>query len=296
MGDNGRGSKPRREGGGVGGGRSGQARARGGGEEPEALRQAAVLVETANSWVAKGSAAGAVDAMEALCRVGRREVQGGVLDAVKAMITNGCKAIASPDLASCRTPAETRVFLRAVQRMLYQEALTLEASARQDAVERLLSLLTSTHKAVQARGQSPVAAAGVDTAALEQLQLLLELSRTVGCFVYEAPTVSGEILTPLVTALQPLLEFPRDLPTSSSANVAATLLQKEQQQQQPQLLLARHTRVLASACSADALANATAGLGRAAETLATDIIPQFTINLHAWSALLTGRNSEKSAL
>jgi hypothetical protein len=229
--------------------------------------------------------------MDALSRISRSEIQGDAIDTVRAMIQQGCKVISSSDTASCWKPADVKVFLRAVQRMLYQEAFTMEETTRRESVEFLLTLLTSTHKTVQQIGQTTASSAAVDDGDLERLQLLLELSRTVGCLLYEVPTVSGEILKALVMALRPLLEFPRDMPTSSSAVVAATLMQKEQQQQQqqpqPLLLHARHTRVLISACSSDALANASAGLGRAADTFATDMIPQLTINLLAWSALVT---------
>jgi len=276
------------------GGRNGAARPRGGGgEDSQAVRQAAALVATTRSWVEQGSSVGeaAVRAMEALCRVGRREIQGDAVNAVRAMIAEGCSAIAAPDAASCRTPTEVLWFLRAVQRMLYQESLKMEDAARRHSVDTLLTLLTATHSAVQMLGQAP--APDSTGASYLDLQLLLELSRTVGCFLYEAPTVSAEILPRLITVLRPLLEFPRDMPTTNSAVVAATLLQR-QQQQQPQQLHSRHTRALLSACSADALANATAGLGRATDSYAIDVFPQLVINLHAWSSLVTASLSLES--
>jgi hypothetical protein len=272
--------EPRREGGGRE--RAPERRARRGGDDDAAVRQVVALVEVTRGWLNGGSSADddVVRAMTALSRVGRREVQGEALPAVQAMIQEGCQAIVAPGR---RKPADTLLFLQVVQRMLYQEALTLEESSRQQAVERVLAVLAATHASVQQQAWS----AAPDADAIAELQLLLELTRAVGCFLYEVPAVSGQVLATLVCSLQPLLEFPRDMPTSSSAVVAATLLQQQQQQQQPQLLLVRHAHVLLSACSADALANAAAGLGRIAETFATDVIPQLVVNLHAWSSLVT---------
>jgi hypothetical protein len=280
--------EPRRDGGGRGG-PAPERRARGGGpsDDPAAARQVAALVEATRSWLRRDGTADedAMRAMAALCRIGRREVQGEAVPAVQAMIHEGCEAIAAPGAACSRKPADVLLFLQVVQRMLYQEALKLEESSRQQAVERVLAVLAATHAAVQQR--APASCAVPDADAIEELQLLLELTRAVGCFLYEVPAVSGQVHETLVRTLQPLLEFPRDMPTSSSAVVAATLLQQQQQQQQPQLLQARHTRVLLSACSADALANAAAGLGRTAETFASDMIPQLVVNLRAWSSLVT---------
>ena len=272
-----------------GGGRRQRGPTRDGGgrdrDQPDAVRHAAGLVEGALCWVDGGGGGdGALQAMAALSRAGRREIQGDTIDAVRAMIERGCKAIADPASAGARHPSEVLLFLRAVQRMLYQEALKLEDSARRAAVERLLTLMSLARKTADERSREAMAGANAHVDELEQLRLVLELARTVGCFLYETPAVSGEILPKIVDAFRPLLTFPSDMPTSSSAVVAATLLQQEQQQTQRQR--ARQTRVLLSACSADALANATAGLGRAVETLAGDVLPTLILNLNAWSSLV----------
>ena len=228
---------------------------------------------------------GASHAMAALCRLGRREVQGDAVVTVQAIIQDGCKAIAVPDSLNCRRSVDVLLFLRAVQRMLYQDALKMEDSARQQAVEHLLALLTSTYRTTQ--HDASVSPVTCNAFSQDDMQLQLELTRTVGCLLYEAPAVSGLVLTTLVISLRPLLEFPRDMPTSSSAVVAATMLQQQQQQQQPQVQAARHTRVLLSACSAEALANANDGLGRGAEPFAIEVIPKLVMNLNAWSSLVT---------
>ena len=250
--------------------------------EPDAGLHAAAIVESARSWVeGVGSGEDALQAMAVLSRAGRREIQGDTVAAVKSMIEQGCKAIAAP-ASSTRKPAEVLLFLRTVQRMLYQEALKMEDSARREIVQLLLGL--TALKSAEARVRERPENAECNAEELEQLKLLMELARTVGCLLYESPSVSEELLPTIVDAIQPLLEFPRDMPSSSSAVVAATLLHQEQQQTQRRD--ERQTRVLLSACSADVMANATAGLGRAVEPLAADVLPQLILNLNAWSSLV----------
>ena len=216
--------------------------------------------------------------MTALSRVGRRALKGDAVSVAASIIHAGCAALAAPAADQKYSPGETLLFLRAVQCLLYQEALVLQDSSRGEALDHLLSLLHGGH----VPGESD------DDRGLEALELQVEVLRTAACLMYDAPAVAGLRLDPLVRALRPLLHAGRDAATTtSSVAVAATLLQQEQQAARQRQVRVRHLRALLSAHAADALANAARGLGPEVEPLASDLMPLLIANAHAWTALVT---------